>query len=280
MLICGTPAYLTRWVKETRPIVAAAGVTRTEEMAQRGRGEMELEGEEVQTVAPEGAAPAPLPTEDSGALLPLARGFGPGTGAAQHHRQPGGFAATASCADPQCQDCEPAPGERGTQQCDAAEQALQPGGGPDRMETEGEEAAGGAAAELPGAAPQPSPRLPCLWMGESGDVHPTGPAPKPAAWVETLGHNASRTPHPMYACTDGQNGGPCLACASQPQRRTPKSSKARPIQVPDVFSKLAERAGCFQQKEALNQAFLRPEYQQMGVAVPVRNAEFVSILHF
>eukprot|EP01047_Picozoa_sp_COSAG01_P026465 COSAG01_NODE_1707_length_9427_cov_12.173027_6_plen_135_part_00 len=38
--------------------------------------------------------------------------------------------------------------------------------------------------------------------------------------------------------------------------------------MPDVFSKLAERAGCFQQKEALNQAFLRPEYQQMGVAVP------------
>jgi hypothetical protein len=149
-----------RWVNETRPIVIAAGVARTAEAAQRGRGVMELEGEEVQTVAPAGAAPAPPPTEDSGVLLPPARGFGPGTGAAQHHRQPGGFAATAHaagfCADPQCQDCDFAPSGRGTPRCGAAERARPPGEGPDRMETEGEEEAGRAAVELPGAAPQPA----------------------------------------------------------------------------------------------------------------------------
>eukprot|EP01047_Picozoa_sp_COSAG01_P039827 COSAG01_NODE_3313_length_6277_cov_6.940758_4_plen_196_part_00 len=47
--------------------------------------------------------------QDSGALLPPARGMtgrgltGPGTGAAQHHRQPGGFAATAIVHAPQTQ---------------------------------------------------------------------------------------------------------------------------------------------------------------------------------
>eukprot|EP01050_Picozoa_sp_SAG11_P010073 SAG11_NODE_991_length_6262_cov_12.112607_1_plen_326_part_00 len=61
---------------------------------------------------------------------------------------------------------------------------------------------------------------------------------------------------------------PCQACAAQPAREERTSSKGRPIQIPDITCKLAERAGCFEQKQALAEAFLTPEFQQTGVAVP------------
>eukprot|EP01052_Picozoa_sp_SAG31_P075422 SAG31_NODE_34615_length_331_cov_0.866379_1_plen_62_part_10 len=62
----------------------------------------------------------------------------------------------------------------------------------------------------------------------------------------------------MFACTSGHHGGPCLACAAQPAREERSSSKGRPIQIPDISCKLAERAGCFEQKQALAEAFLTP----------------------
>eukprot|EP01052_Picozoa_sp_SAG31_P007435 SAG31_NODE_354_length_17223_cov_18.708771_21_plen_167_part_00 len=72
-------------------------------------------------------------------------------------------------------------------------------------------------------------------------------------------------PHPRLACTAGPDGGPCAACRAAPARPQHPSANRRPIDVPGVEMKIAERILAVMLKERMATAMMP---HQVGVAVP------------